>query len=123
MTCKLTTTHGSPKVDLYKINFGWGKPKKIEEISIDRKRGISLIESRDFEGGIEVGLALPKVRMYALMGMKMGVMSVDGFMVFVLGVLVFISIFWVWVNVCMNSIFIFMCYINFFFAGFRFSFF
>ncbi|KAK1552307.1 hypothetical protein Q3G72_014196 [Acer saccharum] len=56
---------GSPKVGLYKTDFGWGRPKKIEEISIDKKRGISLIESRDLEGGIEVGLALPKVHMDA----------------------------------------------------------
>ncbi|KAK2637084.1 hypothetical protein Ddye_031876 [Dipteronia dyeriana] len=54
---------GSPKVGLYKTDFGWGRPKKIEEISIDKKRGISLVESRDFEGGIEVGLALPKLHM------------------------------------------------------------
>lgn len=54
---------GSPKVDLYKTDFGWGRPKKIEEISIEKTKAISLSESRDFEGGIEVGLALPKLQM------------------------------------------------------------
>ena len=56
---------GSPKLDLYETDFGWGRPKKIEEISIDTTRAISLIESRDLEGGIEVGLALPKPEMDA----------------------------------------------------------
>ncbi|KAH7570677.1 hypothetical protein JRO89_XS05G0154600 [Xanthoceras sorbifolium] len=56
---------GSPKVDLYKTDFGRGRPVKIEEISIDKKRGISLMESRDFVGGIEVGLTLPKIHMDA----------------------------------------------------------
>ena len=46
-------------------DFGWGRPKRIEEISIDTTRAISLIESRDLEGGIEVGLALPKPEMDA----------------------------------------------------------
>ncbi|CAL5201754.1 unnamed protein product [Lathyrus oleraceus] len=53
----------SPKLKLYELNFGWGKPKKIEEISIDFTRGVSFVESRDFEGGIEIGLALPKCEM------------------------------------------------------------
>lgn len=56
---------GSPKLDLYETDFGWGRAKKIEEISIDCKRAISLTESRDMEGGIEVGLALPKTKMDA----------------------------------------------------------
>lgn len=50
---------GSPKVDLYKTDFGWGTPIKIEEISIDVMRGISLMESRDMKGGIEIGLTQP----------------------------------------------------------------
>ncbi|KAF2319450.1 hypothetical protein GH714_015932 [Hevea brasiliensis] len=28
---------GSPKLNLYETDFGWGRPKKIEDISIDRK--------------------------------------------------------------------------------------
>ncbi|XP_045825266.1 anthocyanin 5-aromatic acyltransferase-like [Trifolium pratense] len=53
----------SPKLKLYELNFGWGKPKKIEEISIDFTRGVSFLESRDFEGGIEIGLALTESKM------------------------------------------------------------
>ncbi|KAJ8427341.1 hypothetical protein Cgig2_016496 [Carnegiea gigantea] len=56
---------GSPKVDLYEVDFGWGKPKKIEENSIDVMRGISLTESREVKGGIEIGMALPKSTMDA----------------------------------------------------------
>ncbi|XP_060188156.1 phenolic glucoside malonyltransferase 1-like [Lycium barbarum] len=56
---------GSPKVDLYTLDFGWGRPKKIEEISIDKTGGVSLCESRDMIGGIEIGLALPLVKMEA----------------------------------------------------------
>lgn len=56
---------GSPKVDLYSRDFGWGRPKKIEEIAIDRTRAISLTESRQVKGGIEVGLVLEKPQMDA----------------------------------------------------------
>lgn len=56
---------GSPKLEFYETDFGWGKPKKIEEISIDKMRAISFTESRYVKGGIEVGLALPKAKMDA----------------------------------------------------------
>ncbi|XP_034703551.1 anthocyanidin 3-O-glucoside 6''-O-acyltransferase-like [Vitis riparia] len=55
---------GSPKLDLYEVDFGWGRPRKIEEVSIDEmKSGISLTESRDIKGGIEIGLVLPNDQM------------------------------------------------------------
>ncbi|CAK9170635.1 unnamed protein product [Ilex paraguariensis] len=56
---------GSPKLEQYGLDFGWGKPRKIEEGSIDKTRAISLCECRDMEGGIEIGLALPKAKMDA----------------------------------------------------------
>ncbi|XP_057472377.1 coumaroyl-CoA:anthocyanidin 3-O-glucoside-6''-O-coumaroyltransferase 2-like [Actinidia eriantha] len=56
---------GSPKLGLYGLDFGWGKPKKIEEICIDKTNEVSLTESIDVEGGIEVGLVLPKSKMDA----------------------------------------------------------
>ncbi|XVF22971.1 hypothetical protein REPUB_Repub12eG0217000 [Reevesia pubescens] len=56
---------GSPKLDIYETDFGWGRPQKIEEISIDNDNAISLTQSRDMKGGIEVGLALPKAKMDA----------------------------------------------------------
>ncbi|KAI8010700.1 Malonyl-coenzyme:anthocyanin 5-O-glucoside-6'''-O-malonyltransferase [Camellia lanceoleosa] len=56
---------GSPKLDLYGLDFGWGRPKKIEEIAIDRTHEVSLTESRDGEGGMEVALVLPRAKMDA----------------------------------------------------------
>nr|KYP45440.1 Anthocyanin 5-aromatic acyltransferase [Cajanus cajan] len=53
----------SPKLKLYELDFGWGRPKKIEEISIDYTGAVSLLQSRDVVGGIEIGLALPKSKM------------------------------------------------------------
>lgn len=55
---------GSPKVEFYETDFGWGNPKKIEQISIDRTtRAISLHQNRDVEGGMEIGLSLPRTTM------------------------------------------------------------
>ncbi|XP_030476327.1 anthocyanidin 3-O-glucoside 6''-O-acyltransferase-like [Syzygium oleosum] len=59
------TVAGSPKVDLYDMDFGWGRPMQIEDISIDKSKAISLHESRDVKGGIEVGIVLPKATMDA----------------------------------------------------------
>ncbi|GMY29695.1 coumaroyl-CoA:anthocyanidin 3-O-glucoside-6''-O-coumaroyltransferase 1-like [Fagus crenata] len=54
---------GSPKLGVYETNFGWGRPKKSEVLHIDDSKSISLAESRDEEGGIEVGLALSRSTM------------------------------------------------------------
>ncbi|KAL3820978.1 hypothetical protein ACJIZ3_006883 [Penstemon smallii] len=55
---------GSPKFDLYNVDFGWGSARKMEVVSIDgEKYSMSLCKSRDHEGGLEVGLSLPKERM------------------------------------------------------------
>lgn len=54
---------GSPKVDLYEMDFGWGKPNKMDKISIDSINAICLTESRDLKGGIEVGVSLNKASM------------------------------------------------------------
>ncbi|KAK4420501.1 Coumaroyl-CoA:anthocyanidin 3-O-glucoside-6''-O-coumaroyltransferase 2 [Sesamum alatum] len=54
---------GSPKLDVYGLDFGWGRPVKIEEVSIDTTGAISLCEGRQVVGAIEIGLALPKSKM------------------------------------------------------------
>ncbi|XP_012852381.1 PREDICTED: malonyl-coenzyme:anthocyanin 5-O-glucoside-6'''-O-malonyltransferase-like, partial [Erythranthe guttata] len=55
---------GSPKFDLHDADFGWGRAKKVESLSIDvDKYSMSLYKS--VEGGLEIGLSLPKERMEA----------------------------------------------------------
>ncbi|KAH6795449.1 hypothetical protein C2S51_036435 [Perilla frutescens var. frutescens] len=51
---------GSPRFDLYDVDYGWGRPKKLESPSIDSDTSMSLCKSRDFEGGMEIGLSRPK---------------------------------------------------------------
>ena len=54
---------GSPRFELYNTDFGWGRPRKVEMISIDRSGAICLSDSRDGGGGIEIGLVLKKQEM------------------------------------------------------------
>ncbi|KAK7340651.1 hypothetical protein VNO77_21360 [Canavalia gladiata] len=49
---------GSNRFGVYGIDFGWGKPAKVEITSVDRALTIGLAESRDGKGGVEVGLVL-----------------------------------------------------------------
>lgn len=58
---------GSPKFDVYGVDFGWGKAVKYEAVSIDADPNvsISLCKSRDFEGGLELGVSMPKRAMDA----------------------------------------------------------
>ncbi|KAK4723633.1 hypothetical protein R3W88_026412 [Solanum pinnatisectum] len=53
--------------NLYDVDFGWGRPEKIEIISIDNSSGISMSISKykDSDGDLEVGWSLPKTRMSA----------------------------------------------------------
>ncbi|XWS30163.1 hypothetical protein CRYUN_Cryun24cG0094200 [Craigia yunnanensis] len=59
----MISVSGSPRFGVYEVDFGWGKPRKVEIISIDRSGAISLAESRDGSRGIEIGLALNKHEM------------------------------------------------------------
>ncbi|KAL8031435.1 hypothetical protein ABFX02_13G024300 [Erythranthe guttata] len=57
---------GSPRFDLCDADFGWGRARKLEVVSIDGERcSISLCKSNDSEGGLEIGLSMPKERMDA----------------------------------------------------------
>ncbi|WJX80785.1 hypothetical protein P8452_63739 [Trifolium repens] len=51
---------GSNRFGVYETDFGWGKPAKVEIVSIDRGLTIGLAESKDGSGGVEVGLILNK---------------------------------------------------------------
>nr|AQQ82604.1 malonyltransferase [Nicotiana benthamiana] len=62
---------GSPKLDLYAADFGWGKPEKLEFVSIDSGDSISMSLSKykDSDGDLEIGLSLSKTRMNAFAAM------------------------------------------------------
>ncbi|KAL4652377.1 hypothetical protein ACB092_01G229000 [Castanea dentata] len=51
---------GSSRFELYNTDFGWGKPTKVEMISIDKTGAIRVSETRDGAGGIEIGMVLNK---------------------------------------------------------------
>ncbi|XVF29438.1 hypothetical protein REPUB_Repub15cG0121000 [Reevesia pubescens] len=52
------TVAASPKLGVYGIDFGWGRPTKTEVAHIGSFGSISMAESREEEGGVEFGLAL-----------------------------------------------------------------
>ncbi|KAF3321449.1 malonyl-coenzyme A:anthocyanin 3-O-glucoside-6''-O-malonyltransferase [Carex littledalei] len=54
---------GSPKFRAYDIDFGLGRPTKVEIISLTKKGVMSMEESRDEQGGIEIGIGFPKDEM------------------------------------------------------------
>ena len=51
---------GSNRFGVYGIDFGWGKPTKVEITSVDRGLTIGVAENKDGKGGVEVGLVLNK---------------------------------------------------------------
>ncbi|KAG5553438.1 hypothetical protein RHGRI_011353 [Rhododendron griersonianum] len=56
----LISIASSPRFEVYKIDFGWGRPKKVEIVSIEKSGAISLSDSKDGNGGVEIGVALNK---------------------------------------------------------------
>ena len=44
-------------------DFGWGRPKKVELVSIDKTDAVSLMDSKNGGGAVEIGLALKKSQM------------------------------------------------------------
>ncbi|KAF3679340.1 hypothetical protein FXO37_03909 [Capsicum annuum] len=66
-TNRLLSIVGSPKLDLYQADFGWGKPEKYEFVGHDVEKNVSMSlgKCKDLDGALEVGLWLPKTRMDA----------------------------------------------------------
>ncbi|CAN6574633.1 unnamed protein product [Malus baccata var. baccata] len=65
-TDRIFSVAGSPRFELYDAaDFGWGRPRTIEFVSIDRTGAISLSDSKNGGGGVEIGLALKKHSMEA----------------------------------------------------------
>ncbi|KAJ3678615.1 hypothetical protein LUZ60_002418 [Juncus effusus] len=54
---------GSPKFRVYDVDFGFGKPNKVEIISATKTGAMSTAESREDEGGIEIGMSFTKSEM------------------------------------------------------------
>lgn len=51
---KLLSTAGSPRFEVYGVDFGWGTPEKVEVVSIDGTGAVCVSDSRDGEG-VELG--------------------------------------------------------------------
>ncbi|CAN1252653.1 Malonyl-CoA:anthocyanidin 5-O-glucoside-6''-O-malonyltransferase [Linum perenne] len=49
---------GSPRFGIYEVDFGFGKPKKMEITSIDGSSAMSMTESSDGSDGIEIGVSM-----------------------------------------------------------------
>ncbi|VVB09211.1 unnamed protein product [Arabis nemorensis] len=54
---------GSTRFGVYGLDFGWGKPDRVLVVSIDQRGKISMTESRDGNGGVEIGFSLKKHEM------------------------------------------------------------
>ncbi|XP_010425759.1 PREDICTED: phenolic glucoside malonyltransferase 2 [Camelina sativa] len=54
---------GSTRLGIYESDFGWGRPVKVDIVSIDQGEAISMAERRDKSGGVEIGMCLKKTEM------------------------------------------------------------
>ncbi|KAF6163901.1 hypothetical protein GIB67_024756 [Kingdonia uniflora] len=62
---RVISVAGSPMLRVYDTDFGWGRPNKVDVISISGTGAISLSERSDGEAGLEIGLSLKKDEMEA----------------------------------------------------------
>ncbi|KAK7266289.1 hypothetical protein RIF29_18932 [Crotalaria pallida] len=62
---KIFSVAGSPRFEVYNVDFGWGKPKKVDMTSIDKTKAFSVSECKTNSKGIEIGLTLNKLEMEA----------------------------------------------------------
>ncbi|MED6161214.1 hypothetical protein PIB30_058588 [Stylosanthes scabra] len=61
---KLMSAAGTPRFEVYGNDFGWGKPKKVEMVSIDRTGAFCFSDSSNGDG-VEIGLVSNKESMDA----------------------------------------------------------
>lgn len=56
---------GTPKLKFYDMDFGWGKPEKVETISIDYSISISMNACKESNDDLEIGVCLVNTEMEA----------------------------------------------------------
>ncbi|CAL4948124.1 unnamed protein product [Urochloa decumbens] len=49
---------GSPRFRVYELDFGFGRPEKVDIVSVARTGAVAVAESRSSAGGMEVGVSL-----------------------------------------------------------------
>ncbi|KAF8022379.1 hypothetical protein BT93_F0036 [Corymbia citriodora subsp. variegata] len=59
----IVSVAGSSRQKVYDTDFGWGRLRKSHMVHIDVSSAISLADSRDGDGGMEIGLTLTRVGM------------------------------------------------------------
>lgn len=73
---------GSPRFRLYETDFGWGRPRKTEVVSIDRTEGLYIGDCKDEEGGVvEFGLAMPKRELLVFASFFLGGSEITCFLI------------------------------------------
>ncbi|XP_057738557.1 phenolic glucoside malonyltransferase 1-like [Arachis stenosperma] len=60
---RLYSPSGSPWFGVYGVDFGFGKPTRVDVASVNKTASFSLSEGRNVDGGIEIGLALTQNHM------------------------------------------------------------
>ncbi|KAK4845784.1 hypothetical protein QYF36_009062 [Acer negundo] len=59
----VVTVASSPKFQVYNTDFGWGRPKKFDLVHIGAYTCFSLAESRDDDGGLDIGIVVERDKM------------------------------------------------------------
>ncbi|OAY74066.1 Phenolic glucoside malonyltransferase 2 [Ananas comosus] len=59
----ILTGAGSHRFGVYDTDFGWGRPAHVDLTSVARTGVFAVAESCEEEGGVEIGLALPRNQM------------------------------------------------------------
>nr|CAB3477966.1 unnamed protein product [Digitaria exilis] len=54
----LLSVAGSPRFRVYEMDFGFGRPAKVDIVSVARTGAVAVAESRSGTGGMEVGVSL-----------------------------------------------------------------
>ncbi|KAJ0434096.1 putative anthocyanin 6''-O-malonyltransferase [Helianthus annuus] len=57
---------GTQKIKFYDTDFGWGKPKMFEIVSIDYNGSISITACKENDQDVEIGVCLPTTEMESL---------------------------------------------------------
>lgn len=61
---KVYSVASSPRFKVYDTDFGWGRPRKVDVVSVDGTGAMSLLDSRN-DDGVEIGIVLKKHQMEA----------------------------------------------------------
>ncbi|MQL85425.1 hypothetical protein Taro_017944, partial [Colocasia esculenta] len=69
---RLANVAASPRFRVYETDFGWGRPRRVELVSMNKDGEVAMVAARDEEGAVQATVALSPLYMDSFASLFLG---------------------------------------------------